>query len=321
MAQRWQEKQGRPPLECPAMDHKLAHSIIHTLEHSAHDTLPLIPFLLVTYLGLEWLESKASTHTQAVIEKAGATGPLLGSLLGLLPQCGFSSALALLYAGRVITLGTLFAAFLATSDEMLPLFIAAQMPLGTVASILVTKFVISVTSGLAVDTILRASHRKSLFSNANESQCNSLHHSDEKHCHFSAHSHDKSWSHLVRESVLHTLTVAAFVFVVTFALNMTLEIVGKEALERVLQSNDTLSVMISALVGLIPNCASSVAIVQLYIAGVLSSGAMMAGLLVGSGVGTMVLVRTNRSLKESLAILALLYVVGTFWGLLISSVT
>ncbi len=383
----------------------------HILEHSIGDVLYLIPFLFVTYLAMEWLEHRTGGRTQEAIRRAGAAGPLLGAFFGAVPQCGFSAAAAALYAGRVVTLGTLFAVFLSTSDEMLPIFIAEQVPATTILKILGVKVIIGMVMGFTVDAALRIARRDDQplrihelceqdgcacqgdcatcaaapelvyahFEDAahhdhcSEDSCGHSHdhgcghdhghdhgcdhghdhghdhdhghgaleacgHHDHgiepavsTHCHDFAceddrcmghdhdHSHDAGWKGIAKSALKHTAQVTLFILLITLALNALLEVVGQDALAHFLGANQTLSVLASALVGLVPNCAASIVIVQLYLEGVLGAGAMMAGLLVSAGVGLMVLVRANRPVRQSLLIIAALYATGVFWGLAITA--
>lgn len=319
------------------------HIAGHVLEHSISDTLYLIPFLFVTYLAMEWLEHRTAGKTQEAIQRAGAAGPIVGAVLGAVPQCGFSAAAATLYAGRVITLGTVFAVFLSTSDEMLPIFLAEQVSLDTILKILGVKIVIGMVMGFIVDAVLRIAQRDKQNLRIHElcerDQCHCTddcatcednpalvyeHHDDcasgcthEHHHH--DHEHDHGWKGILKSALIHTAQVTVFVFAITVVLNGVLEVVGEDALAGFLGANPVLSVLASALVGLVPNCAASVVIAQLYAEGVLGAGAMLSGLLVSAGVGLLVLLRTNRHLKENLAIVGILYVTGVAWGLVVNA--
>ena len=309
---------------------EIMHIAEHVAEHSVADTLYLIPFLWVTYLAMEWLEHKTGERTQNAIRHAGAAGPIVGAFLGVVPQCGFSAVAATLYAGRVITLGTLFAVFLSTSDEMLPIFLAEAVPGNTILSIMGAKVVIGMVMGFVVDAVLRLARRDRdrlrIHELCEQDQCGCNHdcrtceaapdrayehHDDVEH----THSHGHGWKGILLSATKHTVQVTLFIFAITIVLNIVLETVGEEALARLLGDNPAFSVFATALVGLIPNCAASVVIAQLYVEGVLGAGAMLAGLLVSAGVGLLVLVRANRPWRQNAAIIALLYVIGVFWGL------
>lgn len=309
---------------------EIMHIAEHVAEHSVADTLYLIPFLWVTYLAMEWLEHKTGERTQNAIRHAGAAGPIVGAFLGVVPQCGFSAVAATLYAGRVITLGTLFAVFLSTSDEMLPIFLAEAVPGNTILSIMGAKVVIGMVMGFVVDAVLRLARRDKdrlrIHELCEQDQCGCNHdcrtceaaperayehHDDVEH----THSHGHGWKGILLSATKHTVQVTLFIFAITIVLNIVLETVGEEVLARLLGDNPAFSVFATALVGLIPNCAASVVIAQLYVEGVLGAGAMLAGLLVSAGVGLLVLVRANRPWRQNAAIIALLYVIGVFWGL------
>ncbi|WP_080801756.1 putative manganese transporter [Arabiibacter massiliensis] len=280
------------------------HIAGHVLEHSVADTLYLIPFLFVTYLAMEWLEHKTGGKAQAAVQRAGAAGPIVGAVVGVVPQCGFSAVAATLWAGRVITLGTLFAVFLSTSDEMLPILIAEQVPLDVILKILGAKIVIGMVMGFIVDAALRLARRIDAPLHIHD-LC------EQDHC----HCHDGEGG-ILKSALRHTVQVTLFIFAITIVLNGVLEVVGEDVLGEFLSANPVLSVFGSALVGLVPNCAASIVIAQLYVSGVLGSGAMLAGLLVSAGVGLLVLVRTNRHWKQNLAIIGGLYATGVAWGLI-----
>lgn len=286
---------------------EVLHIAGHVLEHSVADTLYIIPFLFITYVAMEWLEHKTGGKTEAAIKRAGAAGPFIGAVVGVVPQCGFSAAAATLWAGRVITLGTLFAVFLSTSDEMLPIFIAEQVSLIVILKIIGAKIIIGMVMGFLVDAALRIARRIDIPLHIHD-LC------EQEHC----HCHDGEGG-ILKSALKHTLQVTLFIFVITIVLNGVLEVVGEDVLGEFLSANPALSVFGSALVGLVPNCAASIVIAQLYVEGVLGSGAMLAGLLVSAGVGLLVLVRTNRRPKENLAIIAGLYATGVVWGLIVNA--
>lgn len=319
------------------------HITEHVLGHAIADTLYLIPFLYLTYLFMEWLEHKTGNKTQEAIRHAGAAGPIVGALLGAVPQCGFSAVSATMYAGRVITLGTLFAVFLSTSDEMLPIFIAEQVPLPTILYIIGTKVVIGMVMGFIIDAVLRLVRRDKqdlrIHELCEQDRCGcdgdcrmceenpqlAYQHADDccqgcDHTHHAHdHSHDESWKGIALSALKHTVQVMVFIFIITVALDAIIEVVGEDALGDIMQANPIFSVFTAALVGLIPNCAASVVIADLYIEGILGAGAMLAGLLVSAGVGLLVLVRANRPMRQNLAIIGLLYVIGVLWGLVMNA--
>lgn len=315
------------------------HILLHSLEHSLQDTLYLIPVLFITYVIMEWIEHKAGKRTQDAVRDAGIAGPFIGALLGAVPQCGFSAMAATLYAGRVITLGTLFAVFLSTSDEMLPIFIAENAPASMIISILGIKVAIGMVFGFLVDAVLRITRRNEdklkiheLCANADcgcSKDCATCQNDPEsvyehvddcsKGCdhksHVHDHAHDHGWSAILKSALKHTVQVMVFILVITFALDCILELVGEDVLSGFLRDNAILSIFASGLVGLIPNCAASVVIADLYIEGILGAGAMLSGLLVAAGVGLLVLFQANRHLRQNLLIVSVLYAIGVACGL------
>lgn len=360
--------------------------LIDILLDAGKDTLSLVPFLLVTYLALETLEHVAGDSVNGAIKRAGAAGPVAGSLLGIVPQCGFSAMAATLYAGRVVTLGTLVAVFLSTSDEMLPLLLAEQVPVQTMAMLLASKALIALVTGFIVDAAIRGLRRNArahaairrtvLGTAANPAHVNCAHddhtggdiidevaeagvsadhihelcerdhcgcdddedeherdhgHSHDhghasEHEHHHGHGHDHGHSHegapvlsIIRSAISHTVQVSVFIFLVTLILVAVLETFGESAIEQFLRGNETLAVLGSALVGLIPNCSASVVITQLYLEGALQLAPMLAGTLISAGVGYLVLFRTNRSARENAVFLVMMYVIGAGWGLILSA--
>lgn len=336
-----------------------AEILPHAFEHAFIDTLKLVPFLFVTYLAMEALEHYASSKSIAAVRRAGIAGPVIGALLGVVPQCGFSAAAATLYSARVITLGTLFAVFLSTSDEMLPIMIAAQAPAGFIAEVLAIKALCGLIAGFAIDVVLRLRHhaveamrirdlcerdhcgcddesdalqehgggvagriddRDGGHLNGKESGAEASRASDG---HDDAHSHDHSHGHahgfgaIAKSSLVHTLQVTLFIFLVSLALEIVIDGVGEDALASFVSANSNLSVVVSAIVGLIPNCAASVVLTELYLEGALSTGAMLAGLLVSAGVGLLVLFRANRPMHENFLIVAGLVACGVVFGFIV----
>ncbi len=281
------------------MMHILEHTFIHTIE----DNIKLLPFLFLTYLLMEALEHTTGGKVQSRIKNAGKVGPLWGGLLGILPQCGISAAASSLYAGRVITVGTLLAVFLSTSDEMLPIFISAAVPASTVIKILVTKAVIAILSGFIAEFVYVSLFKKKEKDMDIHVVC------EEEHC--------SCEDGVLKSAIRHTLKIFFYILIITFILTLIIEVIGEDKLAVVFQNIPVIGEMIAALVGLIPNCASSVVITELYLSGVIGAGAMMSGLLVNAGVGLLVLYRLNRNWKQNAGIVAALYGFGVFWGVVI----
>ncbi|HIY80178.1 MAG TPA: arsenic efflux protein [Candidatus Olsenella excrementavium] len=292
--------------------------LLHVLEHSVLDTLALVPLLFLTYLAMEAIEHVASDRVRGAVERSGKAGPVVGAALGALPQCGFSAMAATLYAGRVVTLGTLVAVVLSTSDEMVPVFLAHQEPLGRLIAIMVFKVVVGIAVGLVVDVALRAWHRAGDGHVHIHELCEREHcHCDDDHDHAHEHAHGR-WS-IVRSALVHTVQVMLFILAVTFVFGLAIEYVGQDALGALLANHPVRATFVSALVGLIPNCAASVAITELYLDGVLATGPMLAGLLASGGVGLLVLWRTNADARQNALITAFVYVVAVGVGLLVGA--
>ena len=375
----------------------------HLLEHAFEDTIYLVPFLLATYILLELLEHKAGDKAAVLVRKAGIAGPFVGSLLGAVPQCGFSAAGSALYASRAITLGTLFAVFLSTSDEMLPLFIAEQVDPLIMLSIIGTKIAIGMIMGFAIDGTLRLRVRSEVkheekrlhdlghgvccthtenreYEHEHDRQHESEHEHEHGHAHDHKHEHglnhdhghehkagvacshehsiscanshnnpvsctcphghhltgteleqpfshhhchnpscsvseeSSSWKDILISALKHTLQVTIIVYLISFALVAVMELAGEDVITNYLATNPGIAIFGSALVGLIPNCGASVVITQLYLDGMLGTGAMISGLLVSAGVGILVLFSENHRLRQNIFILVGLLIIGVAWG-------
>lgn len=278
----------------------------HVILHSLLETAKLLPFLFLTYLLMEFLEHRAGGAAERWLHRSGRIGPLLGASLGLLPQCGFSAAASGMYAGRIITTGTLIAVYLSTSDEMLPLLISKGTPFPTVLLLLGIKLVFGIAVGFLIDgvTLLLRKHRRAC---PTEPQIEEL--CERERC--------RCGEHFALSALRHTAQIGLFVLLFTFLIHLVLYFVGEDALAGLLSGSPILGNLLAVLVGLIPNCASSVALTELYLSGILPIGALMSGLFVNAGVGLLVLFRLNRPVKDSLRILCLLLALGFFGGLLV----
>lgn len=332
----------------------------HIIEHSILDSITLVPFLFLTYLAMEYLEHKAGDKTARLVRKAGKWGPLIGGVAGVVPQCGFSAAASNLYAGRVISVGTLLAIYLSTSDEMLPILISERQSAALIIQILAMKAVIGIIAGFIVDAVMRRrgmghgshkghehgehhhghNHHKGENEHTHKAQSQEErhdHHEEEHGHHHGEHGHhhgDEESPYHIHEmcehehcncekdgvflsAVKHTLQITVFILLITFALNLVLHFVGEDALANLILDRPVLGPVLAGIVGLIPNCAASVVITQLYLEGVIGMGSMMSGLLVGAGVGLVVLFRVNHHKAENLKITGLLYGIGVVVGIVI----
>ncbi|MBQ2802885.1 MAG: arsenic efflux protein [Lachnospiraceae bacterium] len=388
--------------------------MLHIIEHTLLDSIKLVPFLFLTYLAMEYLEHKAGAKTERLVRRAGTWGPLIGGALGAVPQCGFSAAASNLYAGRIISLGTLLAIYLSTSDEMLPILLSSdKVTAAEVTKIVIIKALIGIFVGFVVDMVMQCvvkgthkGHHPHEHSHVADSRDGHSHgeerneslghshvadsrdghsHGEERHESL-GHSHvaDSKDGHSHREerheslghshvadsrdghshggerheslghshvaesrdshdhdehyhiheicvhehcdcekdgvwlsAIKHTLQITFFIILITFILNLVLHFVGEDILANLILNRPVLGPVVAGVVGLIPNCASSVVITQLYLEGVIGMGTMMAGLLVGAGVGLLVLFRVNQNKKESIKIAGLLYLIGVLVGIMI----
>ena len=273
--------------------------ILHALEHALLDTVRMVPFLLAAFLILEAVEHYSNQYMNRVLGKVGKAGPVVGALFGCVPQCGFSVAAANLYSGGVITLGTLLAVFFSTSDEAVLILLGHPGSGRVIGQLLLGKVLIGILFGYLTDLVLRKKKEEKHI----EELCRS--------CGCSDH------GGIVKPALRHTIRLTVYILVFTFVLTLLLEWIGTEALTAVLGKDAWFQPLVTAFLGLIPNCASSILITELYLAGGLSFASAMAGLCAGAGVGMAVLFRANHPMKENFAILGLLYGISAATGLLL----
>ena len=262
------------------------------------DGLKVLPFLFVAFLIIEVVEHKFSDKSNKVLKHSGFFGPLFGAVLGCFPQCGFSVMATNLYVTRIISLGTLISIYLSTSDEMLPILLSNGCSFYEIIKLIGIKVLIGIVSGFLIDLIYRKNDRLGTWDLCDDEDC---------HC-------EKG---IFISSLKHTLHIGVFLLVVNFILNTVMFYGGSEFLSKVLGANTIIAPFISCLIGLIPNCASSVVITELYLSGVLSLSSTISGLLTGSGVALLVLFKNNKNMKENVKILLLVYFIGVISGLLL----
>ena len=274
--------------------------MIDVLLDALFDTIKLIPYLLITFIIIEFMEHKLSNKNKKILTKNKKLGPVIGSFLGGLPQCGFSAMASNLYSSRIITKGTLIAIFLSTSDEMLPIMISEEVNTLFLLKLVAFKILVGVIIGFIVDIIFKSKNEDINIDDICEhDNCN---------CHESG---------IVLSSIKHTIKTALFVLIANIFIGIIIYFVGEESLKNIILRNNILAYFISSLVGLIPNCASSVIITELYLSNLISLGTLMAGLLPGSGIGLLLLFKNNKTIKDSIIILGIIYLVGVIIGLMI----
>lgn len=293
---------------------EVLHEFFHLAEHTLSHSIYMIPFLLAAFAVLEILEAKLESKSSSVVEKAGKAGPAAGALLGLIPQCGFSVIGSNFYAKRIITPGTLIAIYLSTSDEALLVMAGHPEKWKDILAVLGLKLVIALIAGYAIDLILRKK-------TSNE-ECHHCHHHDdscedeelvgEDHC--CSHT---DWKAVIKCTLKRTASVYLFIFAALFALEAAIHFIGEDKLREFMLTDSVFQPLITALIGLIPNCAPSVILAEMYVEGAISLGSVISGLCTGAGAGLLVLFRVNRGLKSNLGILALLYAIGAAAGVII----
>lgn len=262
------------------------------------DAVKLIPFLFITFLLMEFFEHKTTNKNKNAIKKAGKFGPFIGSLLGAFPQCGFSAAATNLYATRIISLGTLISIYLSTSDEMLPIFLSENVEISFIIKILLIKIAIGMFFGFLLDLLIR---RKE------ETQVEDFCHNGHCHCEHG----------IIKSAIKHTISIVLFIIVIEFFLNIGFSYLGEDNISKLFFKDSFFGPFVSSLIGLIPNCGASVVITELYLNNVITYSSMISGLLTGSGVGLLILFKTNKNKKDSLKILGLVYIIGVISGLII----
>ena len=265
------------------------------------DTLKLLPFLLITFIILEYIEHKFTKKNRKILSNNKKYGPLIGSLLGAFPQCGFSSMASNLFSARVISMGTLIAVFLSTSDEMLPIMISEKVDLSILFKIVIFKIIIGIIVGFIIDFIYKK--KENVKEEINE-LC--MH----EHC---SCNHDG----IIVSSVKHTLKISIFILFANILINFIIYKIGDENVSHLLLNNNIFTYFLSSLIGLIPNCVGSVIITELFLSKMITVGTMLSGLLTGSGIGILLLFRTNKDLKENFLVLSIIYFTGVVIGLIV----
>lgn len=255
---------------------------------------------------MEYIEHKTSNKVKCAIEKSGKFGPLLGAILGIFPQCGFSVSATNLYSTRVITLGTLISVYLTTSDEMLPILLTESVSMSTIIAILLIKLILGIIAGFTIDIVFKIIKKENIEKQKIEELC------EQEHCHCE--------HGIVTSALKHTLNIIVFIFIITLAINGIITVIGEDTIGQFVSQNVILGPIIAGLIGLIPNCASSVILTELFVEDVISMPVLISGVAVNAGVGLLVLFKTNKNLKENLKIVGLLYTIGVLAGIILEIV-
>ena len=273
------------------------------------DSLKILPFLFLSYLLIEYIEHKSSEKLEKALSTSGKYSKVVGSILGIIPQCGFSAVAANLFSSRVITIGTLVSVFLATSDEAIPVILTYPEKSKDLLLILGIKFIIAIIFGTIVDMIFTKKHT------AEEN-------SHDMHEHMHDMCKDCDCEHgILKSSIKHTIQIFLFLLIFSIIIGGFVELIGEERFSKVILSGSIFQPFITSIIGLIPNCASSILLSKLYVEGAISLGAIISGLSTGAGVGGILLIRTNKNMKENLKILGLVYVIGVFCGIVVDVIS
>ena len=278
--------------------------ILEVLKETAIDSIKLLPFLFITYLIMEYIEHKMNDKSKKTIKKAGKFGPIVGGIVGIIPQCGFSASATSLYATRVISLGTLIAVYLSTSDEMIPIFISESVPIYVILKIIGIKLVIGIIFGCLIDFCLNLKNKGKIEKQKIEDMC------EHDHCHCDQKG-------IVKSAVKHTFNITIYIFIVTLMISSCVYFIGEDNISEFIGNNVFLGPILVSLIGLIPNCAASVIITNLYLQNIINMPCLISGLLTSAGVGLIILFKSNKNLKENISIVGLLYAIGMISGIIL----
>ncbi len=276
------------------------------------DSIHMLPFLFFIFVFIELVEYFYSNKMKKLAEYSDRVGPLAGSLAASFPQCGFSVIASTLYTKRLITKGTLLAVYLSTSDEAIPVILSDPAKLTLVVPLLLTKIVIAIIAGYTIDFVIDKTKDTAV----------SLKHDEEEITEGCCHHHinAKRKSDLIVHPIFHTLNIFVFILIVTIGINYLVFITGgEENLGQYFLHDSIFQPIITAFVGLIPNCAASVAITVMYMKGAIGFGSVISGLCSSAGLGLLVLIKKNDSIKDTMKIILLLLFVSIFSGILLQS--
>ncbi len=263
------------------------------------DSLKILPFLFLTFLLMEYLEHKMTNKNKKIIKKSGKFGPLIGGILGAFPQCGFSAAATNLYATRIISVGTLISIYLSTSDEMLPILISEKADIKLIIGIILIKVVVGIIFGFIIDFILRKRRQDNYeikdFCKEEHCDCN---------------------NGILKSTIKHTFNIIIFITIIELLLNIGFNYLGEETISKIFMKDSIIGPFIASLIGLIPNCGSSVVLTELYLNNTISFASTISGLLTGSGVALLILFKVNKNISENIKILLSIYFIGVLVGVI-----
>lgn len=277
------------------------------------DSAMVVPFLLIMFLLIEFIEQNTATSVKTAKFLQSRWSPLIGATVGLIPQCGFSVVATKLYSQRFISIGTLVAVFIATSDEAIPILISSPGAIHALLPLLLIKFVVGVIVGFLLDLIFR---KKKTYVPVTEAVENNM---DDGCCHHHIGGEDEHHSKVkdfIVHPLIHTAKIFAFILVINIAISVIIYYVGEERLAQVLLTDSMWQPLLATLIGLIPNCAASVLITELYVVGGLSLGSMVGALIVNAGIAYVILFKENRHLGDNLCIIGGMYILGSLLGIL-----
>ena len=272
--------------------------IVDLIKDTLIDGVKLLPFLFITFLLMELIEHKFGDKLNKILAKVNKIGPLFGSLLGIIPQCGISASASNFYITRVISLGTLISVYLSTSDEMLPILISENAPIPMIVKLLAIKFVCGIIFGFVIDFLTRKRTKEDIKDFCELEDCDCDH-------------------GVIKSSIIHTLKIALYIFIATILIGSLIYFIGEDSIKNILKHGNILTYFLASLIGLIPNCASSVIITELYLNSMISLGTLLSGTLTGAGVGLLILFKENKHIKENLMIVSIIYFIGVLIGFLI----
>lgn len=276
--------------------------MLELLEDVLHDAIPMLPFLYVTYLLMEYLEHKGNAHFTRILENTRKLGPILGAALGVIPQCGFSVLAVGLYLNGTITVGTLLAVFISTSDEAIPILVSQPKEFDTLIAVILVKLLVAVIVGYLVDTMVRHHQLKQ------NHPIKDIHADCEK---------EEEEHGIFYIAFIHTMKIFVFVFIVNFILSYIMDAIGQDTLRMFLANGSMIQPAFAAIAGFIPNCAASVILAQLYLDQVISFGSLTAGLITSAGLGLLIMLKMYDNKKDIIRIMLILFLSAVTTGIVL----